>query len=1076
MSIPVHIHGCNLLLTPVTSSSCSLPRTVEKEGRCQFARKVWFHQSGSIQLVGLQSAVRNLRYRAASFEIDVKEAGRYAPKESMQIFHCIHQGNTGVDSNAYARILQRCIDMNSLDAGKRVHGHMIKTGFEPDMFVRNNLVNLYAKCGSVEDARHVFDKMPERDVVSWNAISAAYVQHGDYEEAWKLVCQMQREGMEPSKFTFASILRACAKLATLENGRQVHALIIKTEYESDVIVGSALVDMYAKCRSIDIAGQVFGKLPERNVVSWTAIIVGHSQNGNSEKALELFCQMQQCGAKPNQFTFASFLGACATLASLEEGKQAHGQIIKAGLESSVFVGSAIVDMYAKCRSIDDAWREFDKMPQRDALSWNAIITGYAQSGHSEDALKLFCLLKQSGAKPNQFIFASLVRTCASLADLEYGKQVHAHTIKLKFEAEIYVASALVDMYVKCGEIEDACQLFSRMHKRDVVSWTAIISGHTNNGQGKEALKLFSQMQQERMKPNLFTYATVISACASIAALQQGKQLHTHIIKSGFESYVYVGNVLVDMYANGGSMEDACHVFDAMLERDVISWTTIISGFAQHGHSDEALKFYSHMQQSGVKPNEFTFASVLKACACMVSLEQGKQVHAHTIKTEYGSTIFVGSSLVDMYAKCGIIEDALQMFSKMPKRNGVSWNSLIAGYAHNGNGEEALKLFFQMHRAGIKPSQFTFTSVAMACASLAAMGEGKQVHALLIKSGFDSQVFVASAIVDLYAKCGNIDDACQLFENMPERDAVSWNVMITGHAQHGRSKEALQLFVQMQKEGMKPDPITFVGVLSACSHQGLVNDGWHYFYSMIHDHGVIPSMEHYACMVDLLGRAGHLDEADEFVSKMPFKPGALVWWTLLGACRIHGNMELGKRVAEHLLMLEPEAAAVYVLLSNIYAAAGKWDDVAKVRQAMKDKGVTKEPGCSWIEIKNQVHTFFVGDRSHPQAKEIYAKLEELSEQMEEEGYVPDTNFSLHDVEQEQKQLSLAHHSEKLAIAFGIISTPTCASIRIIKNLRVCGDCHMATKYISKITNRDIVVRDVNRFHHFKDGHCSCGDFW
>jgi len=312
--------------------------------------------------------------------------------------------------------------------------------------------------------------------------------------------------------------------------------------------------------------------------------------------------------------------------------------------------------------------------------------------------------------------------------------------------------------------------------------------------------------------------------------------------------------------------------------------------------------------------------------------------------------------------------------------------------------------------------------------------------------------------------------------MPKRNVVSWTAMIISYAHHGRGKEALQLFEEMQQAGARPNRITFIGVLSACCYLGLVKEGCYYFDSMSRDHGISAQVEHYTCMVDMLGRAGLLAEAEEFVHQMPFEPDPVIWRTLLGACRVHGNVELGKHAAEIVFRQNPQDASSYKLLSNIYATAGRWDDVANVRKIMKERVARKEPGLSWIEVKNQVHSFVSGDRQHAQTEKIYAQIEELNEKMKEIGYVPDTSFALHDIDKELKEELLCHHSEKLAIAFGLISTPPGILIRIIKNLRMCGDCHTATKFISKIVGREIVVRDANRFHHFKDGFCCCRDYW
>eukprot|EP01018_Ginkgo_biloba_P000403 Gb_07442 [translate_table: standard] len=762
--------------------------------------------------------------------------------------------------------------------------------------------------------------------------------------------------------------------------------------------------------------------------------------------------------------------------SLADGKLVHANIMKTGYDSDKFMGNNLVNMYAKCGSVDDARHVFDRMSKQNVVSWTAMTAAYVRSGHCQDALQLFNQMRCAGNKPNHITFASVLRACADMGGLEQVTQLHALIFRTEYESNLFLMNALLTTYAKCGRLGLAWQLFDKMPERDVISWNAVIAGYAQNGYVEETLDIYSQMQWAGIMPDHISYASVLSACASLDALPQGKRVHAHIIRTKSELDFPVENALITMYVKCGSVENARQLFDKMLERNVVSWTAIIMGYVQNGNGEEALRLFCQMQQAGMKPNEFTLASILGACAILAAWEQGKQVHVHVIKIGNMSDVCVGSALVDMYGKCGSIGDASLAFKQMPEPDVISWTAIIAGYAQHGHGEEALKFFCKMQRAGMNLDKFVFASVLRACADLAAVEQGKHVHACIFKKGFESDIFVGSALVNMYAKCGSIEDSRQVFDKMIIRDVVSWNVMIVGCAQNGHDKEALKLFEQMQRAGVKPDHITFVGVLFACSHVGLLYEGHHYFDSMNRDHGIIPRMEHYACIVDLLGRAGHLDEAEAFINNMPFRPSALIWQTLLGACRIHGNTELGRRAADCLIVLQPQDSATYVLLSNIYAAAGRWDDRAKVRKMMEDMGVKKERGCSWIEVKNIVHVFGVGDRSHSQTEEIYAKLEEVTVQIKEAGYLPDTNFVLRDVELEQQEYSLYHHSEKLAIAFGLISNPPKIPIRIMKNLRVCGDCHTVCKFISKCVGREIVMRDTNRFHHFKDGLCSCGDYW
>eukprot|EP01018_Ginkgo_biloba_P003036 Gb_26695 [translate_table: standard] len=888
--------------------------------------------------------------------------------------------------------------------------------------------------------------------------------------------QIKRGGIRPDSDCYAKLLKGCVNTKALAQGKQVHAHITKTGFLTDVLLGNYLVNMYAKCKHIEAARQMFDEMPRRDLITWTAIVTGYAQNGHGKEALEFFGDMRREGLEPNQFTFPSVLKACAGLLAVEQGKQVHYHIIKTGFETDIFVANALVDMYAKCGSIEDARQVFNRMPERNVVSWNAMFAGYAQNEHSEDAVLLFNQMQAGGIAPDQFTLSSILSACANLEDLEKGMLVHARMIKIGLESDVFARNALVDMYAKCGIIEYARQVFDKMAKWDMVSWNAIIAGSVQYGHDKEALLLFGRMEPAGVKPNHFTLSSVLKACASITALEQGKQVHSYIVKTGFELDVYIGGGLVDMYAKCECIDNARNMFDKMHIQDLVSWNAMIAGYAQAGHAAEAMKIFDQILQLGMKPNQSTLSSVLKSCSGLATPEECRQVHSYIIKTGTESDIFMGNALVDAYCKCGGIETARKVFDQMSERDVVSCTSLIAGYAQSGQGEEALDLSWKMQCEGIKPDQFAFSSALNACASLSALEQGKQFHVHVFKAGFESDVFAGNALVNMYAKCGSIEDAHQAFDNILERDVVSWTAIIAGCAHHGQGIAALKLFEQMLKVGMKPNHITFVSVMSACNHAGLVDEGRLHFESMSRDHGIEPGTEHYACMVDLLGRAGRVDEAEKLVNEMPFKANASVWGALLGACRIHGNMDLGRRAAEHLFELEPEKSGTHVLLANMYAAAGKWDDVANVRRMMKDSRVKKEPGCSWIEVKNMVHAFVVEDRSHPQTDEIYAMLERLSRQMEEAGYVPNTNFVLHNVEQHEKEHLLCYHSEKLALSFALINTPPGSPIRIKKNIRVCGDCHTAIKFISRIVEREIVLRDTNRFHHFNDGLCSCGDYW
>ncbi|KAG1369730.1 putative Pentatricopeptide repeat-containing protein [Cocos nucifera] len=485
-------------------------------------------------------------------------------------------------------------------------------------------------------------------------------------------------------------------------------------------------------------------------------------------------------------------------------------------------------------------------------------------------------------------------------------------------------------------------------------------------------------------------------------------------------------------------------------RSIVSWNTMIAGHTHYGEDREALKLFLQMHREGTTLSEFTLSSVLCTCASRCAIIESKPLHALALKTAMDSNVFVGTAVLDVYAKCNMIDDACLVFDKMPEKSSVTWSSMVAGYVQNDLHEEALRLFHKAQLIGVELTQYTLSAILSACASLAATIEGTQLHAISIRSGLNTDVFVATALIDVYSRCGCVEEAYLVFAYMEDKNIVLWNAMIAGFSRHVRFHEAMILFEKMQQLGMHPNEVTYISVLSACGHVGLVEKGHHYFDLLMRDNWVQPNVLHYSCMVDVLGRAGHIDEAWELIQKMPFKATASMWGSLLSSCRIHGNLKLAKTAAKHLFELEPNNAGNHVLLSNIYAANKKWGDVSMARKLLKDTGAKKEIGKSWIEMKGKVHIFVVGESNHARTAEIYAKLEDIGNELKKLSYKAETQYDLHDVGEEQKEELLKHHSEKLALAFGLISLPPGMPIRINKNLRICGDCHSFIKLASRIT--------------------------
>ncbi|KAL5713591.1 hypothetical protein ACHQM5_015653 [Ranunculus cassubicifolius] len=612
-------------------------------------------------------------------------------------------------------------------------------------------------------------------------------------------------------------------------------------------------------------------------------------------------------------------------------------------------------------------------------------------------------------------------------------------------------------------------------------------------------------------PHLRHYAQLYQFFTGHHHLKLAHQVHAHMILNGLQPSAFLAAKMVAMYASHDDIYSAILVFNGVEERSTLLYNSIIRGYTRLGCSEKTLGMYLEMHARDLRPDNFTFPFVLKCCAELSRVDVGRCVHGQCLRVGLEFDLYVGSSLIDFYVKCGEIEGARKLFDempvkdvpswngliagymkngvvemaedlfhRMPDRNIISWTAMISGYAQNGLGDRALVLFDEMKIGDpeIKPNWVTIMSVLPACAHSAALEKGREIHRYASWIGLDLNASVQTALVSMYAKCGSLVEARACFDKLCDKDkgVVAWNTMITAYASHGHGTETVSAFEKMIRARVQPDFISFTGLLSGCSHSGLVDIGLKYFNDMSSVYNVEPRVQHYACVVDLLGRAGRLVEAKGLIDSMPMEPGRSIWGALLAACRTHKNLEIGEIAAKKLFVLEPESSGNYVILSNMYAEVGRWEEVDSLRFLLKDQGMKKVPGCSWIEVNGRAYLFLSDDTSHPQAKEVLMLLEDLPRKIKAAGYVPDTSFVLHDVSEEEKEHNLSTHSEKLAIAFGLLNTNPGTVLRVTKNLRICIDCHTSTKFISRVYDREIIIRDVNRFHHFKDGSCSCGDYW
>lgn len=774
--------------------------------------------------------------------------------------------------------------------------------------------------------------------------------------------------------------------------------------------------------------------------------------------------------------YARMLQHCIKNKQAMAGKHIHCEILKRGVCLDLFASNVLLNFYVKYGFLWDGARLFDEMRQRNMVSFVTMIQGYSLFEKYGKAVKLFVRLHKEGHELNTFVFTTILKLVVSMELPEFGWCIHACVYKLGHDGDAFVGTGLIDAYSICGLVDNAKEVFNGIVQRDMVSWTGMVACYADNNSFVDALDLYNQMRMDGLQPNNFTFASVIKACLGLGADSVGKSIHGCILKTCYEIDQYVGVSLLDLYAGSGNIEDAQQVFREIPKDNVIPWSLMIARHSQCYRCEEALDLFLQMRKAFVCPNQFTLASVLQTCASNGSLGFGKQIHCLVVRNGLNTNVFVSNALMDVYAKCEEMESSMNLFSEFSDKNEVSWNTMIVGYVQLGDGGAAFQMFLNMRAEHVVATEVTYSSLLRACASLAALVVGCQIHSVAIKTLYNEDDSVSNALIDMYAKCGRIKDARLIFDTMSHRDIVSWNSMISSYSMHGAGTEALQVYKDMLESGFTPNQLTFVGVLSACSNTGLLDQGQIYFTSMQEDHGIEPCMEHYTCMVSLLGRLGHLEKAIKMIYAIPSAPSVMVWRALLGACVAHKNVEIGKFVGDRVLEMEPQDESSYVLLSNIYATAKRWDHVALVRKNMKKKRIKKEPGLSWIESQGIIHYFAVGDDSHEDIKLIRGMLEWLNVRSKREGYVPDNGVILLDVEEDEKGRLLWLHSERIALAFALIRMPPGSPIRIIKNLRTCTDCHAAFKFISSFIHREIVIRDVNRYHHFQDGICSCHDYW
>lgn len=859
------------------------------------------------------------------------------------------------DNYTFPFVIKACTAMGDFLTGTATHCLVLKCGFCENLVVQTALVGFYSAFRKIETARFVLDRISEPDVVAWNALISGCSFNGFDVEVLQLFRQMCARGLKPNVSTLASVIPVCSRFETSDTGKSLHGCALKFGIDMDESLLPALISMYASCGDMFIARSLFDCSKHINIVIWNSMISAYSKNQKSDCAFELFCKLLQLGGVlPNIVTFVSILPSCENSGSFYHCQSLHAYVVKFGLENQHSVATALLSVYAKHGNINSAEFLFSCMLQRNLMSWNSMVSAYVGNGLPDACLDTFRQMQFAGFNPDAITIVSVLSACSKLEAFLPGKSAHAFSLKNGIDLKLNVSNALLGFYSNCSSLSLSFNIFHRMMTRNVVSWNTMISGCIYHGQAENALLLFQQMQQDDVHFDLVTLVSLLSACGETKDLMLGVAIHGYAIKTGLDFDVSLGNALLSIYSNCGDIESSILLFKDMPKRSVISWNALITGYRNHNLQDGAFALVHQMMEENHRPNYITWLNVLPLCNTHF---EGKAIHAYAVRTGIlCETPFLTSSLVLMYARFGNSRSCELLFQQGEAAGSLSlWNAIISAHVRLKDAETAFTLFIKLLQRKIRPDSITFLSVISACSQLSNLVLADSVFAYLIHTGFDRDVAINNALIDLYVRCGNLSFSKRLFDLFPQKDPISWSTMIEGYGSYGEGEAAVNLFYQMRHLGIKPDEITYLNVLSACSHAGLVEECRTIFNRMVHDGSPLPRLEHYACIVDLLGRTGHLKEAYVIVKSLPYHYhysyksccGNMLE-SLLGACLIHGNIEVGEEIGKLLIEMKPGKSSAYVILHNIYAAAGRWMDANRVRSEMESNKVRKVPGFSLIE--------------------------------------------------------------------------------------------------------------------------------
>ncbi|KAK7406995.1 hypothetical protein VNO78_08633 [Psophocarpus tetragonolobus] len=829
------------------------------------------------------------------------------------------------------------------------HCAALKIGSLAHLPISTSLLTVYSKAGDFTSSKGLFNEIHKRDVIAWNAIVAASLENKCYRIAMDFFDKMIKAQTGFDSTTLLLIVSTSLQVKNFDQGRAIHCLSIKSGMLGDISLGNALIDMYAKCGDLSSSECLYEEMECKDVVSWNSIIRGSICNGDPEKALYYFKRMTVSEETADSVSLSCAISASSSLGELAFGQSIHGLGIKLGYKESshVSVANTLISLYSQCEDIKAAERVFREIDFKDIVSWNAMMEGFASNGKVNEVFDLLVEMQIVGSFPPDIVtLTTILPLCAELMLSREGRSIHAFAIRRQMVSDhVMLLNSLIDMYSKGNLVEKAEFLFNSTTEKDSVSWNVMISGYSYNWYSDEAQKLFREMLRQGPNCSSFTVFAILSSCNSLNSLHFGKSVHCWQLKSGFLNHILLINFLMHMYINCGDMTASFSILqENSALADIASWNTLIVGCVRYDHYREALETFKLMRQEPpFNYDSITLVKIFSACANLELFSLGKSLHGLALKSPLGSDTRVQNSLITMYDRCKDINSAKIVFKFCSTTNLCSWNCMISALSHNEESREALELFGHLP---FEPNEITLVGVLSACTQIGVQIHGKQVHAHAFRTGIQHNSFISAALIDLYSNCGRLDTALQVFRHAKEKSESVWNLMISAYGYHGKGEKAIKLFQEMCESGARVSKSTFVSLLSACSHSGLVKQGLWYYESMLEKYGVQPEIEHQVYMVDMLGRSGRLDEAYEFAKGCD---NSGVWGTLLSVCNYHGDIKLGKQIAQRLFQLEPQNVGYYISLSNMYAAAGSWKDATELRQSIQDLGLRKTAGYSLIDV-------------------------------------------------------------------------------------------------------------------------------